>query len=157
MSWDIHHTITSHKIQLMEAGGRDKVMQGGITTTLPYPSQDKDERIRQRYILVLSYKAITQISRRDEKEPKENSNVVYGKREHKVRDQTRPRENIFLPTQSLLALCVKLKIPTINHRLKTTLSYRKVTIMRKTTNHIYSRITRWKRRRLETLITKILL
>jgi hypothetical protein len=90
MSRDIHHTITSHKFQLMEARGRDKVMQGGITTTLPYPSQDKAKRIKQRKNLILNYKSITRRSRRNEKEPEENSKVVHGKRERKVRDQTRP-------------------------------------------------------------------
>jgi hypothetical protein len=83
----------------MEVGGKDKVMQGGITTTLPYPSQDKYKRIRKRNILTLNYKSITQRWRRDEKEPKENSKVVYGERECKVRDETRPREKKILPTQ----------------------------------------------------------
>jgi len=138
MSLDIHHTITSHKIQLIEVGGRDKVMQG-VITTLPYPSQDKTKRIRRRQILILGYKAITQRSRtRDEKEPSETSKVGHGKRECKVRDETRPSEKKILPTQSLLALCVKLKTLATNHRMKTTLSYRKITIMRKTPNHIYS-------------------
>jgi hypothetical protein len=41
----------------MEAGGRDKIMLRGITTTLPYPSQDKAERIRERKILILNYQA----------------------------------------------------------------------------------------------------
>jgi len=96
----------------MEVGGRDKVMQGGITTTLPYPSQEKAERIRQRKILNHNYKTINRRSRRDEKETNENSNIVYGKRERKVKDETRPREKNWLPTQGLLlALFVKRESP----------------------------------------------
>jgi hypothetical protein len=39
----------------MEVGVREKIMQIGITTTLPHPCQDKAEIIRQRKILILNY------------------------------------------------------------------------------------------------------
>jgi hypothetical protein len=44
----------------MEVGGREKVMEEGITTTLPYLFYDKDKRIIQRKIIILNYKVITQ-------------------------------------------------------------------------------------------------
>jgi len=64
----------------MEVGGRDKIMQIGITTTLPYPSQDKAKRVRRRKMLILNHQNNTRRPRRNEKEPKENSKVVHGGR-----------------------------------------------------------------------------
>jgi len=104
----------------------------------PYPihPRTRQKKKRRRKILILSHKAITRRSRRrDEKGPKENYEVVYGMREGKIRDQTRHREKILLPTQT--SLCVKLKTPT-KHKLKTTSSYKQMTIMREIPNHIYS-------------------
>jgi hypothetical protein len=74
----------------------------------------------------------------DEKGRKENYKVFLRKREHKVRDETRLREKKNLSIQGLLALYVKLKNLTTKYRLKTIQSYMKVTIMRKTPNHIYN-------------------
>jgi hypothetical protein len=52
---------------------------------------------------------------------------------------------------------MKLKTLMTSHRLKTTFSYKQVTGMRKIPNCIYSGIARIKKRRLETLVTNILL
>jgi len=69
-----------------------------FNTTLPHPSQDKDERNIQRQILILIYQTNTRRSRRDDKEPKEISEVSCGRRECKVRDQTEPKEKKMLST-----------------------------------------------------------
>jgi hypothetical protein len=82
-------------------------------------------------ILILSCKDITRRSRgRDDKEPKEKYEVFYGRREGKIRDQTRLREKKLLTTQIFPVLCVKLKTLAKNHKLKTNPSCRKMTIMR---------------------------
>jgi len=66
----------------MEVGERDKIMQGGITTTMPYPFQDKGKRIIRCQILILNHQANAQRSRRNEKEPMENSKVSRGRRKN---------------------------------------------------------------------------
>jgi hypothetical protein len=49
----------------MQVGEREKIMPRGITTTLPYPSQDKTEIIRKRMILILNYQDNARRSRRN--------------------------------------------------------------------------------------------
>jgi hypothetical protein len=101
------------------------------------------KKIRRRQILILNYKAISRkLRRRDKKEPMGSSTVVYGKIEHKVRDETKPRETNLPPTKGLLVLCMKLERPTTSQRLKTTLYDKQVTIMKGTPNHICSRMAR---------------
>jgi hypothetical protein len=63
----------------MEVGGRVKIKQGGITTTLPYPSQGKAKRIRCIQTFIFNHQDNTRRPRRNEMEPDENYKAAHGR------------------------------------------------------------------------------